>query len=415
MQSRENDHQQLPEPTATSTPELEKQSTPSDKHVWISSTLSPVHELIFIALICASQFLTQAGFGQILFPVQLLGEGLGATSPGQLSWTVAGYSLTVGTFVLPAGRLGDMYGSKLMVMIGWAWFAFWSIIAGFSVFAPKGQGAVIMFCVCQGLRGIGPAILLPNAVAIAGRSYPNGQKKNMIFAVFAMCAPVGALVGGLFGSIFAQLAWWPWTLWSIGITTACMGVAVFFVFPADDKEEIPKGQKFDFIGAGLGVSGLILFNFAWNQATVVGWPEPYVPALLVVGMLIMTAFFLYEHRIEQPLLPPAVFNRGSVTILLVVGLGWASFGVFTFYTVQFVIVIRGYTPLGAIAEFTTLAVAGGTAAIATGLSIRYVPPPWMISIAAAAFTVGNILVATMPEHQIYWAQTFVGLIIMPFG
>ena len=296
-----------------------------------------------------------------------------------------------------------MYGSKLMVMIGWTWFGIFSLVAGFSVFVPKGQGAVIMFCVFQALRGIGPAILLPNSIAIFGRSYPNGQRKNMVFALFAMCAPTGAYIGGLFGSIFGQLAWWPWTLWSIGITAVGMAVTAFFVIPADRQQDIPTGQKFDIIGAGLGVSGLILFNFAWNQATVVGWADPYVPTLLAVGILILIAFAIYEKRVSQPLLPPDVFSAGSSIILAIVGLGWASFGVFTFYTLQFISVIRGHTPLGTVAQLTPLIFAGTVAAITTGFSIKHIPAPWMMSISVSfpAYRFGDIVTAVTATFADY--------------
>ena len=194
-----------------------------------------------------------------------------------------------------------------------------------------------------------------------------------------------------------------------------MAIAAVVVIPADRKEDRQKGQKFDFVGAALGVSGLILFNFAWNQAAVVGWQDPYVPTLLAVGVLVLVVFVHYERRVEQSLLPPDVLNAGSVTILSIVALGWASFGVWVYYTVQFIAVIRDHTPLGVVAELSTLSVSGVSASIFTGLLIGKIPAPWLMSIAGAAFMTGNLLVATMPSRQTYWAQTFVSFIIIPFG
>jgi MFS family permease len=80
-----------------------------------------------------------------------------------------------------------------------------SLAAGFSVYS-----GTILFSVCRGLQGIGPALMVPNALAIAGRSF-TGRKKNLVFACFGACAPGGAVLGGLFAAIFAELAWWPWT------------------------------------------------------------------------------------------------------------------------------------------------------------------------------------------------------------
>ena len=396
-------------------PDLERQQTTTS--YYISQHLSLPSEICFIAVICSAQLLTQIGFGQTLFASQIIGEALGATSAGQLSWTLAAYSLTVGTFVLPAGRLGDIYGSKRMVVIGWAWYAVWSVVAGLAVYAPRGQGRVVMFSVCQALRGIGPAILLPNALAIAGRSYPNGKRKNMVFAVFAMCAPVGGVVGGVFGALFSQLSWWPWTFFSTGIACAVLGSLAVTFIPADDRDALNNNgqQSFDFVGSVLGVSGLVLFNFAWNQAVVVGWATAYVPALLAVGVLILVAFYFYERRTTQPILPPAVFNLRSTAVLSVVAFGWSSFGIFFYYTIVFLLNVRGFSPLGAVAQNSTVVPAGIIAAGLTGISIKHVPAPWLMCIAGAAFMIGNCLVAFMPVNQTFWIQTFLAFVITPFG
>jgi MFS family permease len=391
--------------------------TPEDsEYQWPYQRLSPLHEIAFVALICATQFMTQAALGQVILPIRALAAGLKVTSPSDLSWAIAAYSLTVGTFVLPAGRLGDMYGSKRMLIIGWGWFGLWSIIAGLSVFIKSdGDGRLIMFATCQALRGIGPAILLPNGVAILGRSYPNSNRKNGAFAAFAMCAPTGALIGGAFGAIFGQLAWWPWTFWSFGIAVVGIGALSWVVVPEDEKIGRSEKQVFDYGGAALGVAGLVLSNVAWNQAVVVGWPRAYVPVLLALGVLLLAAFAFWERKFKQPLLPKEVFNVGTVTILAITSLGWQSFGVALFYTVQIVTYIRGNGPLTTVAQFSPIAVTGFLAAVVTGLSIKFLPHHWLVCISALAFTVGNVLVSTMPEHQIYWAQLFVGLLIIPFG
>ena len=75
-------------------------------------------------------------------------------------------SLTVGIFVLPSGRLGDIYGHRRLLLIGYIWFSLSSLLAGLTVFAKS----PIFFCVCRAFQGIGPAVMLPNSVAILGRS-----------------------------------------------------------------------------------------------------------------------------------------------------------------------------------------------------------------------------------------------------
>lgn len=63
-----------------------------------------------------------------------------------------------------------------------------------------------MFSICRAFQGIGPALLLPNAMAIIGRTYPIGLKRNIVFSILGACGPTGFFFGALFSALFAQLA-----------------------------------------------------------------------------------------------------------------------------------------------------------------------------------------------------------------
>lgn len=52
-----------------------------------------------------------------------------------LPWVVAAYALSFGTFILIGGRLGDIFGQKSMVVIGYCFMSFWSVVAGLSHYA----------------------------------------------------------------------------------------------------------------------------------------------------------------------------------------------------------------------------------------------------------------------------------------
>ncbi|KAJ5823744.1 hypothetical protein N7447_006084 [Penicillium robsamsonii] len=75
--------------------------------------------------VCMAQFITQAGLGMSITPVYITGDSFGATNPANLSWFAAAYSLTVGTFILVAGRLGDVFGHRNMFVMGLCWFSVW--------------------------------------------------------------------------------------------------------------------------------------------------------------------------------------------------------------------------------------------------------------------------------------------------
>jgi MFS family permease len=96
--------------------------------------LSRPREALLIVTLSATQALQEACLRLVIAASPSIGESLGvASDKGQLSWFAGSYALTVGTFVFPAGRWGDLYGHKLLLLVGWAWFAVWSVVAGLNV------------------------------------------------------------------------------------------------------------------------------------------------------------------------------------------------------------------------------------------------------------------------------------------
>ena len=360
----------------------------------------PAREALFLAVLCSTQLLMQASFGGVLLPVHLIGASLGVSAPADLSWFLAAYS---------AGRLGDRYGHRRLLVAGWLWFALWSAVAACAVWARS----PVMFSVCRALQGIGPAVLLPNSLAILGRTYPPGRRKELVFAAYGATAPIGAVLGALVASALAQYAWWPAALWmNVG---ACAGLAALglAVVPADELGD--DRPELDVLGALLGVGGLVLVNVAWNEAPIVGWQQPYIIVILIVGLLVLGGFVWHERRVRTPLLPPGIIDATAFRVLVCVGLGWASFGVWVYYTMQLLEVLRGVSAMLAAVQFVPVIVTGASAAITTGYLLSRVHPSWLMVASMTAFTAGSLLSATAPVQQVYWANIFVGMLVTPWG
>lgn len=378
-------------------------------------SLSLGHEILFVSVICTSQLMTQAALQQGIAPAHYISLSFPPiSSPGELSWYAAAYSLTVGTFILPAGRFGDVYGHRRMYIIGWSWFALWSLLAGLSVYSRS----QIFFDVCRACQGIGPAILIPNGLALLGREYPDGKRKHMAFSLFGATAPIGAIIGSAFASIFAQLVEWQWTFYVCAIACVAFAMASAIIVPAAGEKEystIEPGQL-DLIGSTLGVVALVLINFAWNQGPTVGWGTSYTYSLLLVGLLVLGGFFYWEWaEASHPLLALQGFSAEMGLVLGCIALGWSSFGIWLFYLYQFLLLLREETPLLVTAQFSPVCISGSIAAISTGLLLDKVGPGLLMLVAMTAFCLGNILASTAPVSQIYWLQTFVGIFLTPFG
>ncbi|OQE31949.1 hypothetical protein PENSTE_c001G08648 [Penicillium steckii] len=384
----------------------------------ISATFSPLRETLFITLVCMAQFMTQTNVGVCLPNLDILGESFGISDPGILSWFLAGYSLTVGTFIIIFGRFGDLFGYRRMFLTGFIWLAVWSLVAGVSVYSNH-----ILFIIARVLQGIGSAMLLPNGLAILGATYPPGKKKAMIFALFGAVAPNSALLGAIFGALFSQIAWWPWTFWTQAIVSVVCAILGFIVVPSIHHDNPDKINSFldllkilDATGAACGIGGLVLVNIAWNQAPVAGWSTPYVYVLLIIGILLLAAFFVVEFRFaEHPLIPFQAFSRDVSFVLGCVACGWGAFGTWIWYYWRFQMEFRKRSPLIASAEFVPVSPVGIAACFITGLLIARMRPGWIMIMSMTAFTLGNILTAIAPVDQTYWALTFVTLLVIPWG
>ena len=378
--------------------------------------LTLTREICLVTVVVFAQLVARGGLIQGVAPVNYIGGSFGTTDVAQTAWFPAAYSLTAGTFILIAGRIGDIVGQKTLFIFGFAWFSLWSLLAGLSVY-PR---SMIFFDICRALQGSGAAILTPTGLAILGSVYGPSPRKNMIFALFGAAAPSGILLGASFSSLLAQFAWWPWAYWIMSILCFCVAIVAFFAIPPLSQkdhasEESSERQRFDYLGSVIGVAGLILFNVVWNQAPVVGWNSPYIIILLILGITFCAVFCLVEIKVAQPLVPVKSMSRDAVYVLGCVALGWSSFGIWFYYFWEFLETIRKAKPLEATAQIVPSLISGLAAAVTTGFLLSRVRKSLIIIVAMLAFCIGNAILATMPADQVYWKQAFWTVVIVPWG
>lgn len=377
-------------------------------------------EILFVAAICSSQLLLFAGFAQVLAPAQTIGESFPDTVPGYLFWYTAAYGLGAAAFALPAGQLGSLLGHKKIFTGGLVWFAVWSTLAGGSVYVQRGGSGTVFLCVCRAMQGIGPAMTVPNGQAMLGRMYQLGRRRNLVMCIWGTSAPLGFVLGAVMASLFAELMSWEWAFFVLGavcFTVACQGMLVLPVDPPRDSR-IPRQQFWrlvDFPGIVLLVSGLALFASAWNQAPVSSWTTPYIYFLLIIGVLLLGAFFYVERSIQYPLLPMSALTSTTALILACTAAGWGSFSIWAFYTFQFLVVLRGWTPLLASAGIAHTPIVGLLASILVAYLLRRVTPYWVMFASMLFFGLSAVLMATAPVEQTYWANSFLSILFMPLG
>ena len=111
-----------------------------------------------------------------------------------------------------------------------------------------------------------------------------------------------------------------------------LAVSAYFLTPDELSPAVHPTGKTDIPGAIVGISGLILFIYCWNQGPVVGWDKPYVYVLLIVSILLVGVFILIEMKTKEPIMPLSIWTvKGFPGVLACTALGWSSFGIFIYY------------------------------------------------------------------------------------
>lgn len=383
-----------------SSPGAAEKAQPETEPTTFSSTFQ---EAVFILIIGLSQLFSVGGLGNAAYSMEQIGTSLGTNSNGQMSWFLASYSLCGGVFVLVTGSLGDHFGHKYVFLFGWIWMAIWSLVCGFA-------HDVVLFDIARGMMGIGNGALVPNSFALLARAFPPlSVKKNIAFAFLGFCAPSGYIFGGLIGAAFGEKVTWRWGFWFWAIGCLVLSLATFVIVPHRIGSPIPglSLRQFDYIGSLLGVSALILFSFAWNQASVVGWQEPYTYALFIVSVFLLIGFVFSQSRVSAPILPNSLWGRpGFAPVVTAMAFGWMSFGIFLYYTTVYILTIHKTQPLAAVAQMVPLVIGGMFATTAIGLFVAETPIQYIFGVSMFSFFIGNLLMSFVNYSNVYWAFIF---------
>jgi EmrB/QacA subfamily drug resistance transporter len=320
-----------------------------------------------------------------------------------LSWVVTAYLLAV-TVVTPLyGKLGDLYGRKVVLQAALILFLIGSTLCGLS----QDMTELIVFRAIQGLGGGG---LLVSAQAAIGDVVPpreRGRYTGLFGAVFGVSSVAGPLIGGF----LTTHASWRWIFY---VNLPIGAVALVVLATALPSVAERRRHAIDYAGTALlavGLSSLILLTTLGGNTYA--WSSPQIIVLGIVGVLAIAAFTRVERRAAEPILPPSLFRNRVFVVCSAVGLivGFALLGALTFLPL-FQQVVRGLTPTAS--GLQLLPVIGGllVSSIAAGQIItrtgRYKVLP-IVGTAVAAL--GLWLLSSLDETTGTWVAAWHMLVL----
>ncbi len=252
-----------------------------------------------------------------------------------ISWVVTAYLLAQ-TAVTPLyGKLGDLYGRKIVLQVGLVVFLIGSALCG----AAQSLTELIIFRAVQGLGGGG---LIVSTMAAIGDIVPpreRGRYQGLFGAVFGLASVIGPLLGGFLTTNLT----WRWIFY----VNLPVGVLAFVVLMATFPSRTDHVRhQVDYLGAGLlaaALSAIVLL--CTLGGTTYKWGSPATILLAVAAVVLVVLFALTERRVPEPVLPLRLFANRIFSVTSAMGLvvGFALFGSVT-YLPLFLQVVNGASP-----------------------------------------------------------------------
>src|SRR6185503_1150076 len=235
------------------------------------------------------------------------------------SWVTTVYLLSSTVMVPIWGKLGDLYGRKVVLIWGVSIFILGSALCGLSgEFGdlPILGGGMTQLIVFRGLQGIGGGALFTSAFAVIADLYPprkRGKLSGYFGAVFGLASVVGPLIGGFLtqhgtmqlGGI--TIAGWRWVFY---VNLPLSALALFMIIARTPSLRAGRGGRLDVLGALLVVAAFVPLllalswgghQYAWDSSTILG--------LLAVTVVALGLFIFVELKAPEPLLPLDLFRN----------------------------------------------------------------------------------------------------------
>ncbi|WP_370330187.1 MDR family MFS transporter [Mycolicibacterium hippocampi] len=361
---------------------------PTPASVTGSDTAAPVsarrRNIIFVAVLLG---MLLAALDQTIVATALPTVVADLGGAGHQSWVVTSYLLASTIVTAIVGKLGDLFGRKVVFGTAIVFFLAGSVLCGIA-------SSMTMLVASRALQGIGGGAIMVTAMALIGEVIPlrdRGRYQGALGAVFGVTTVIGPLLGGYFTDHLS----WRWAFWiNIPIAVVVFVVAVVAI-PALAGRTRPA---IDFAGIaliGVGASGLTLAT-SWGGSTY-PWSSPMIIGLFVGSVIALTLFVRVELRTAEPILPIRLFASPVFTVCCVLSfiVGFAMLGALTFLPtfMQFVDGVSatesGLRTLPMVAGLLLTSMGSGVLVSRTG---RYKVFP---VVGTAVMTLGFVLLSTM--------------------
>lgn len=363
------------------------------------------HQKLVLAVAVLASFVAFLDSSVVTVALPAITRELGGGLSSQ-QWVVDAYLMTLGSLILVAGSLSDIFGRIVVLRVGLIAFGLASILCAV---APSAGFLII----ARAVQGVGGALLVPSSLALIISNF-RGAAQAKAIGRWTGWTSAAFIAGPLLGGLFVDLLSWR-LVFAINVLPILVTLPLLFVLKQKDERE--PGVKIDIPGAVLGVFGLGLPVFALIEQGNYGWASPLIWGTLGGGILVLAAFFWRERLAKQPMVPLALFrvrnfSMGNVSTAFVYGAISIGGFLLTVYLQQ----VGGYpATFAGLATIPVTIISLLLSSTIGGLAGRVGPRLFMTVgpvVSGAGFLYYVFFTTAQP---LYWTQVLPGVLLFGLG
>jgi MFS family permease len=250
-----------------------------------------------VAAVALAVFCVDVDFFALNLALPATARDLGVTTTN-LQWAIAVYQLTLASFLIPGGRLGDLLGRKRVLLAGIGLFGFSSLLCGASQSAE-------MLIAARFVQGIGASLLFPVGISVISNAFPVAERGRAIGNVYGVGA-IGTAVGPFVGGLLTDLIDWRWVFFfNVPFTLAALLLTRRNVGESRDI----SAQRIDLRGLVAVTLGVAAFTYAIDRGSAWGWLSASTLGLAAAGIGLLVLFLFIEARVRSPLVDLELFRN----------------------------------------------------------------------------------------------------------
>ncbi len=320
-------------------------------------------------------------------------------------WVNNAYLITLGSLILAAGSLSDIFGRKKVIVAGLIGFLVTSLLCAA---AQTGEQLVI----ARGLQGVAGALLVPSSLALIISTF-SGIYQSKAIGHWTAWTGIAFIIGPLIGGLMVDLLSWRLVF---AINVIPIAAALILASRLNIDEQTKERTRLDVQGVVLGVIGLGGVVYALIEQGNYSWAYPSVWGTFAVGLLCLALFVLHERKTKQPMLPLELFRTqnfsvGNIATLLI----YAALSLQGFLLVIFLQQVAGYpATFAGLASIPITIIMFFFSSRFGALSGTYGPRLFM-AVGPIIAGLGTIYMLMTDATANYWTELLPGIILFGLG